>query len=203
MGAAEDLREALEPTVLAAGLSLWDVERSSSVVRVLVDRDGGLDLDAVSSISSAVSAFLDERPDLVPAGQYVLEVSSPGLERPLRRRDHFEQYVGSDVSLKTSEPVSGSRRLRGRLTAAGPEGISLSSEPGSGTEGDLSIQYSQIQRAHTVFAWGKGSTDAGSTRPDERATSAQSVPAATGGKVPKRRGAVVVPRRPERGEHLR
>ena len=118
MGAEEQIAEALRPAVQAAGLEIWDVERSGATVRVLVERPGGVDLDSISQLSTAISATLDQRDDLVPAGRYMLEVSSPGLERRLRYPEHFARYIGEEVTVKTVEPVNGTRRLRGTLTSA-------------------------------------------------------------------------------------
>ena len=94
MGAEEQITEALTPAVQTAGLEIWDVERSGATFRVLVERPGGVDLDSIAQVTSAVSAILDQREDLAPAGRYMLEVSSPGLERRLRYPEHFARYVG-------------------------------------------------------------------------------------------------------------
>ena len=74
---------------------------------------GGVDLDSISQVSSAISATLDQHDDLVPAGRYTLEVSSPGLERRLRYPQHFARYIGQEVTIKTVEPVNETRRLPG------------------------------------------------------------------------------------------
>ena len=116
MGPAEAIRDLAESPLAAAGLELWDVELAAGVVRILVDRPGGVDLDALSAASATLSPLLDERPDLVPVDAYELEVSSPGIERTLRTPSHYRRYIGQAVSVKTTEPVAGSRRLRGTLT---------------------------------------------------------------------------------------
>ena len=117
----EQLADAVRPVTSALGLELYDVEVTgdgrAAVVRVLVDREGGVDLEAISSASDQISRVLDELPtDVVPSSRYGLEVSSPGLERPLRRREHYRGAVGETVSVKiapsTEEPA---RRVRGAL----------------------------------------------------------------------------------------
>lgn len=156
MGAEEHIAVALTPVLTAAGLDLWDVELVGASVRVLVDRPGGADLDSISAVTPAVSAVLDERDDLVPAGRYMLEVSSPGLERRLRHPRHFAAYVGKQVSVKTSEVVSGHRRMKGVLTGASDDSISLRLErdvPG-GSDSDVEVPLAVIERANTVFEWG-------------------------------------------------
>ena len=82
------------PSSAALGLELYDVEISGTgrarVLRVLVDREGGIDLEAIAAATEAVSPLLDQPPlDAALAGPYTLEVSSPGLERPLRTPAHF------------------------------------------------------------------------------------------------------------------
>ena len=107
MSAEENISQALRPVVHAAGLEIWDVERSGNTVRVLVERADGVDLDAISEVSAAISALLDQRDDLVPAGRYILEVSSPGLERRLRYPRHFARYVGEEIAVKTAPGTDG------------------------------------------------------------------------------------------------
>ena len=78
----QDLFAVLHPVVTDAGLELVDVEMKSGVLQVTVDREGGVDLEALTDANRAVSTLLDEL-DPIP-GRYSLEVSSPGIERPLR-----------------------------------------------------------------------------------------------------------------------
>jgi ribosome maturation factor RimP len=146
------LHSLVRPLLAAAGLELWDVEVRAEVVRVLVDRPGGVDLDALTTASRVVSALLDAHDELAPRGGYDLEVSSPGLERTLRTPEHYRRCVGAQVSIKTVEPVGGARRLRGTLTAAGDEGceITLSELPAQ----PVSLAYTRIERARTVLDWG-------------------------------------------------
>jgi len=154
MGAEEQITEALTPAVLAAGLEIWDVERSGATLRVLVERPGGVDLDSIAQLTSAVSAILDQREDLAPAGRYMLEVSSPGLERRLRYPEHFARYLGTDVVIKTTEPVNGERRVRGTLKEATAEGVTVLTQPPTGEAAEVCIPVASIERANTVFTWG-------------------------------------------------
>jgi ribosome maturation factor RimP len=99
------LRELVEPVVVEAGYDVEDLSVTKagrrSVVRVVVDRDGGLDLDAVAEVSRAVSAVLD---DADPLGDqpYVLEVTSPGVERALSEPRHWRRNVGRLVETGSS-----------------------------------------------------------------------------------------------------
>jgi ribosome maturation factor RimP len=164
MSVAERVRTIVEPLLADEGLECFDVEYGGGRLVVLADRDGGVDLDALTRATHRISAALD-REDPVPGGRYVLEVSSPGLERRLRTPDHFRRFVGSTVSVKTVPSAPGDRRTKGILTAAGDDGI---------TVGDRTIAYADIERAQTVFEWGpapkpgKGPKRP-STHPDQKA----------------------------------
>lgn len=155
MGAEEDIAAALRPTVRAAGLEIWDVERSGTTVRVLVDRAGGVDLDQIAAASRAISVALDEHDDLIPGDHYNLEVSSPGLERRLRHPRHFASYVGHEIAVKTSQVVNGARRLRGTLVGATDDEIVLRTPLSPTTQEDVVVPLGVVERANTVFTWGE------------------------------------------------
>ena len=142
----ERVRGLVAPSLEDAGLELFDVELAGNVLRVTVDRDGGIDLDAVSEATQRISDVLDQNEDVIP-GRYLLEVSSPGIERPLRRAEHFQRAVGSTVSVKlraTAATAEGERRLEGVLEAAGDDAV---------TVGGRTIAYGDIERARTRFVW--------------------------------------------------
>ena len=117
------------------------------VLRVTVDRDGGVDLDAISETSERISRRLDLE-DVV-SGSYTLEVSSPGVERPLRAPRDFVGRVGEKVKVKTAEPVDGSRTHVGTLVAVDAESIVVSTE-----NGERRIPLDEIRSARTLFEWG-------------------------------------------------
>jgi ribosome maturation factor RimP len=145
MGTDDAVRRLVEPLLAARGLELFDVEVRNNVLRISVDKTAGgdLDLDTISQASEVISAALDEH-DPIP-GKYTLEVSSPGLERPLRTPVHFRRFVGTTVSVRTQPGVEGERRLQGTLEAADDDGITLVGRR---------LAYSEIERARTVFEWG-------------------------------------------------
>jgi ribosome maturation factor RimP len=154
----EELLIALQPVVESVGLELVDVERRAAVLLVTVDRSGGVDLDALTDANRALSRALDEI-DPIP-GRYSLEVSSPGLERPLRTPAHFARAVGEMITVKTRPQVPGDRRRNGRLLAADDEGFELAPEVEVGREGgseagaSIRLAYGDIDRARTLFEWG-------------------------------------------------
>ncbi|WP_334144927.1 ribosome maturation factor RimP [Rhabdothermincola sp.] len=152
MSVSERVRAVVEPVVSAQGLELFDLEHAGGVLRVTVDRPGGVDLDTVTATTRAVSRALD---DLDPiAGRYTLEVTSPGLERPLRTPAHFRWAVGQRVSLKTGPGFDGPRRLTGELAAATDEDITVVLDEPAGARRTLAL--ADIERARTVFEWGPG-----------------------------------------------
>ncbi len=143
MKVAERVRALVEAPLAASGLELVDVEHQASVLRITVDRPGGIDLDTISAASTVVSAELD-RHDVVP-GRYVLEVSSPGVERPLRTPPHFRRFVGATVAVRTRPGAEGDRRVEGVLESADDDGIVV---------GGRRLAYADVDRARTVFEWG-------------------------------------------------
>ena len=142
-GPAARVQELIEPILSASGVELVDVDLRAGVLAISVDRPGGIDLEAVSQVASSISAVLDEH-DPVP-GRYTLEVSSPGVERPLRTPEHFRRFVGTTVTVKTVPGVDGERRITGPLDAADDDGISVAGRR---------LRYEDIERARTVFEWG-------------------------------------------------
>lgn len=149
--AADALCSELSPVVAALGLELVDVEAGGATVRVTVDREGGVDLDALAAANRAVSTWLD-RVDPMP-GRYTLELSSPGLERRLRTPAHFARALGETVTVRVLPGAAAERRLRGRLAGADDDGIVVEGPEVPG--GSASLRYAQIERARTVFEWGQ------------------------------------------------
>ncbi|MGH9043189.1 MAG: ribosome maturation factor RimP [Acidimicrobiia bacterium] len=147
----EAVRGTVEPVLDRLGLELVDAEIVGSgrarTLRLAVDRPGGVDLDALAQASAPVSAVLDEK--AVVSGPYTLEVSSPGLERPLRNRADFARFVGTTITVKSHEAVDGARRHRGPLLEADDEGVALE------VDGQRRrFAYEAIATARTVFEWG-------------------------------------------------
>ncbi len=151
MDVATRVHEIVAPLVAEKDLELVEVRFTGGQLQVVVDGAAGVDLDTLSDVSGRVSRLLDEH-DLVP-GRYTLEVTSPGLERPLRTTEQFRRFVGATVSVKTCPHVPGERRERGRLEAADDEGIVIVPSEGPGAGVARSLAYTDIDRARTVFEW--------------------------------------------------
>lgn len=147
MSTIERVRELVEPVCGADSVDLVDLELAGGVLRITVDRDGGLGLDVIAGITRRVSRLLDEH-DPVP-GHYTLEVSSPGVERRLRTADHFRRAVGEQVNIRTFARDDGPRRLSGELVAADDASVTVRAD---GT--DHTVPLDQVERARTVFEWG-------------------------------------------------
>jgi ribosome maturation factor RimP len=111
-------------------------------------RGPGITLDMLALATRLISRELDHA-DPIP-GRYTLEISSPGLERPLRTAAHFRRSVGSEVAVRLRDVAKDDRRVQGVLSAAGDDGFSVTRP--DGTQRD--IPYDQVDRARTVFNWG-------------------------------------------------
>lgn len=149
------LIDLVEPIVTEADADLYDLIRESGSVRVLVDRPSGIDLDAVAELSRAISAVLDDTDAI--AGAYTLEVSSPGLERPLRTAEHFAGAVGEIVSVRLKHKIEGTRRVKGTLVELDDEeNVVVEPDDGNPTR---TFPLDAVQKAHTVFVWDRSSSD--------------------------------------------
>ena len=148
MATATRVEHLVMPLLEAAGLELYDLELAGGVLRVLVDRDGGADIDVLSEVARQLSRALDEHDPI--AGRYTLEVSTPGLERPLRTASHFRGALGSEVKVRTRPDVEGDRRVDGTVTAADDDAVTVTGPDGTAR----TLRYDEIERARTVFEWG-------------------------------------------------
>ncbi len=150
----ERLWAVVEPYVAAEGIELDDLEIVGKdpgvVVRVTLDADGGVGVDKLAELSRRLARFFDEEDPV--AGAYTLEVSSPGLERKLRRPRHFEKSIGRTIKVKGRMPIDGDYTHRGVLARADSDGLVVE------VDGDeRQIAYGDVVSARTVFEWEKAS----------------------------------------------
>ncbi len=154
MTVADRVRDLVLPLLAERELDLYDIEVAGPVLKVVVDREGGIDLGVVADVTRAVSRALDEADPI--AGAYTLEVTSPGLERRLRTPRHFARAVGETVRVKLLAGAD-DRRIAGLLTAADDDGITVRTGlDDDGAPVERRLAHADIDRARTVFEWGPG-----------------------------------------------
>jgi ribosome maturation factor RimP len=171
MSVADRVRDLVLPLLDDRHLDLYDVEMQGPVLRVVVDSPpgggAGLDLDVLADATRAVSRALDEADPIT--GRYTLEVTSPGLERTLRRPEHFERAVGETVKIRTVDGVSDERRVEGQLVSADDSGVVVRTGAAEdGTAVEQRLAYDDIERARTVFEWGPATPRSGKRKSDEK-----------------------------------
>ena len=147
MSVADNVHDLLAPLFQGRGLEVYDLTYGGGVLRIIVDKPGGVSLDEVADASKVASRLLDDS-DLVP-GRYNLEITSPGLERPLRRPEHYARSVGETITVKLGPHIEGQRRIQGVLMECDDDGIIIEED---GVPRGLA--FSDITKARTVFEWG-------------------------------------------------
>ncbi len=110
---------------------------SPGQLRVIIDRPGGVDVDLCERVSRELAPL---------RAQYALEVSSPGLDRPLVKPDHYRRAVGERVAVRTDGSIEGRRRFDGELRSADDEGIEIEQDGRT-----VRIRYAEIRRSHVVY----------------------------------------------------
>ena len=126
--ANSELKQLLGPVVEALGCELWGLELQTGgrtkLLRIYIDRaEDGIGVDDCERVSRQASAVLDVEEAI--NGEYILEVSSPGMDRPLYELNQYEQYIGEDISLRLRFPYEGRRNFKGRLTGIDDDEIVL------------------------------------------------------------------------------
>jgi len=151
------LERLIDPICRAHGVELVDVrylrEPRGAVIRVVIDRDvpgmevgSGVSLEDCTAVSRDVSTSLDVHEDLLPSGAFRLEVSSPGLERPLVKLADFERFSGREVKLRTQTPIERQRRFHGKLLRVVDQSIELDQDGKV-----LLIPHAVIAQANLVY----------------------------------------------------
>ena len=144
-----ELERIIESAVSALGIDFVGCELiqsgKSTVLRVYVDEINGIDIDAIEKVSRQISAVLDVEEPF--SGRYTLEVSSPGLDRPLFRLDDYRRFVGKSVKLRLRIPREGDRRnYTGALESVEDQQITLVTESGE----KLTVNFEEIDKANLI-----------------------------------------------------
>lgn len=141
------LWELFEPVVNGMGYDLIEIEHfpnpKHGVLRLYIDKEDGITIDDCSQVSRQISALIDVEDPV--RGQFNLEVSSPGMDRPLRKLRDFQRFCGSKVKLKTTVPLEGQRNFSGRLLEADEEKLVIETE----TE-EITLPMTAIEKARIV-----------------------------------------------------
>lgn len=142
------LQELFAPAITALGYELLGIERITqgkrgTLLRVFIDCDEGITLDDCERVSHQVSGILEVEDPIV--GKYVLEVSSPGLDRPLFTLDHFSRFVGHKISVKLRRPLDTRRNFSGVLQRVDNNKIFILVD-----QTEFALPYEQVERAHLV-----------------------------------------------------
>ena len=151
------LERLIDPICRAHAVELVDVrylrEPGGAVIRVIIDRDvpgadvgSGVSLEDCTAVSRDVSTALDVHEDVLPSGAYRLEVSSPGLERPLVKLSDFERFSGREVKVRTRTAIERQRRFRGKLLGVVDHSIQLDQDGKV-----LKIPHEDIAQANLVY----------------------------------------------------
>ena len=148
----EKVREITERVASNAGLEVVDVELlgggQSRLLRIYIDKPEGVTHADCEFISQHVGTVLDVE-DVVPGARYTLEVSSPGVERRLRKPSEFERFVGHKVKIVLRQPVENQRHWVGALASFAEGIITLEPSPGRSVQFPLE----QVERANLKFDW--------------------------------------------------
>ncbi len=144
----EQLDTLINTTVTGLGYDLWGYEyrpqQESALLRIFIDSDNGITVDDCGRVSNQLSAALDVE-DLIPVA-YILEVSSPGMDRVLFIPAHYARYLGKQIKVRTRLPVEKRRNFVGKLLAADDDNISMQVEGNT-----YEIPYDVIDRARLVL----------------------------------------------------
>lgn len=137
----------VDPIADDYAVEIVDLDYSGGVLKVVIDQPDGLESGVLVEVTKAISRMIDAE-DPIPS-RFTLEVTSPGVERPLKTPAHFKRAVGETVAVKTNPDVEGDRRFEGDLVDADDHGITVATD-----DGDRTVRYGEIRSARTTFDWG-------------------------------------------------
>ncbi|WP_028389106.1 ribosome maturation factor RimP [Legionella fairfieldensis] len=142
-----EIAQMLKPLIDDLGYELWGCEYLSqgrhSLLRIYIDKENGINIEDCEQVSKQVSAWLDVEDPI--SGNYSLEVSSPGVPRPLFYKEQYERYLGDKVQVKLFKPLNGSRKLSGTIDSVNGDVLILKVG-----EEQLEVQFSHIVKANLI-----------------------------------------------------
>lgn len=148
--AAEDRAHAVvDPIIEELDLELVDLVYAGGRLKVTIDHPEGLGTELLTKATRMISHEIDLQDPI--NGAFTLEVTSPGVERPLRTPAHYTRSLGEQVAVKLKPNPEKLRRVKGELTAADDQGITVVND-----DAEYALSYEQIAKANTVFDWGPG-----------------------------------------------
>jgi ribosome maturation factor RimP len=161
--APEAIKQLLAPVVESAGYDLEDITVTPagkrSLLRVVVDADGGVSLDDVATVSRTVSAALDTS-DVMGAGPYVLEVTSPGVDRPLTEPRHWRRATGCLVRA----PLTAGGQIEGRVVSADDEAVVI--DVAAAPEARRRLGHGELGRGRVLVEFRRDDSDPGDAAPE-------------------------------------
>lgn len=148
----EKVESLVEPTINELGYEIYDVEYAKEgkdfFLRIFIDKEDGIDLEDCEKISNAITGILDQADYIKEA--YFLEVSSPGVERHLRKRKHFEENIGKEIEVRLFKPIESEKIHIGILESFNQDSIIIEKE-----KGQLELPRKNIALVKTVYYWGE------------------------------------------------
>jgi ribosome maturation factor RimP len=144
----EEIKKLAESQARPFGATIYDVEFAADILRILVDRDGGIDIDSIGELSTLISASLDQS-EAMSSEKYILEVSSPGVERRLRTPEHFAAQLGNRITMKLKRPLEGQRRYEGIVDEVSENSVVISVADSK----KLTLDLADLDTAKVVVDW--------------------------------------------------
>lgn len=152
----QKIEDVIRPLIQTIGIDLYDLEFAGRTLRVSITKEGGVGINECAEVSRLLNPVLDDSEELIPGGRYELEVSSPGLDRSLRKQSHFEGAVGEVIHVFTDEPFSNwngedkyfekRRKMKGKLLNVTSEQIELEADGKKAV-----VPQKNITKAHVDF----------------------------------------------------
>ena len=144
----QELDTLIRSTVTGLGYEMWGYEyrpqTESALLRIFIESEKGIGLDDCSAVSRQIGAALDVD-DLIPVA-YILEVSSPGVDRVLFDADQYERYMGENVKIRTRIPVDGRRNFKGKMVAVTEDYVTVEID-----NLDYDIPFEVVDRARVLM----------------------------------------------------